>query len=380
MAEWTGALEDMVTGGGFWRDKRVLVTGHTGFKGSWLSLWLSGLGAKVEGFALPPPTQPNCFEAAQVGRHIESQNGDIRDASAVLRHFHRQQPEIVFHLAAQSLVRLSHRDPVGTYFTNVMGTVHILDAARQTRSARVIVVVTSDKCYENREQLWGYRESDAMGGHDPYSSSKGCAELVASAYRRSYFETPDHQPIRVATARAGNVIGGGDWAEDRLVPDCLRALGRSEVILLRRPNAVRPWQHVMEPLSGYLTLAQKLWLGDADVGSAYNFGPYDSEIQPVSAIVSKLVDLWGSGSWKTESTDSLHEAGLLALDSTLARSELGWRPRLSISEALGLTVDWFRAFQDGRAMDEVTRRQIEQYEERGDPSETQRAGGIHAVV
>jgi CDP-glucose 4,6-dehydratase len=365
----------MVTAGGFWRGKRVLVTGHTGFKGSWLSLWLARLGAQVEGLALPPPTQPSCFEAAGVGRRIQSHIGDIRDAAAVLRHFRRQQPEIVFHLAAQALVRLSHRDPVGTYLTNVMGTVHVLDATRQTGSARVIVVVTSDKCYENREQLWGYREGDAMGGHDPYSSSKGCTELVAAAYRRSYFENPNHPRTRLATARAGNVIGGGDWAEDRIVPDCLRALARGQTIIIRRHNAVRPWQHVMEPLAGYLALAQKLWHDDPGVGPAYNFGPYDSEIQPVSAIVSKIVDLWGGGSWKTEPTDNLHEAGLLALDSTLARSELGWRPQLSIPEALGLTIEWFRAYQNGCAMDEVTWRQIEQYEARVASAETRTVGG-----
>jgi CDP-glucose 4,6-dehydratase len=380
MADWAGALENMVMGGSFWHGKRVLITGHTGFKGSWLSLWLARLGAEVEGFALSPPTDPSCFEAAGVGRHIQSHIGDIRDADAVLRQFQRQQPEIVFHLAAQPLVRLSHRDPVGTYLTNVMGTVHVLDAARRTGSARVIVAVTSDKCYENREQLWGYREHDAMGGYDPYSSSKGCAELVAAAYRRSYFESPDRERTRLATARAGNVIGGGDWAEDRLVPDCLRALGRGETIVLRRPNAVRPWQHVMEPLAGYLTLAQKLWQGDRGVTSAYNFGPYDSEIQPVSAIVGKLVDLWGSGAWKVEPSDDLHEAGLLALDSTLARTELGWRPRLSVPDALALTVEWFRAYQAGCAMDEFTCRQIAEYEKRGESPVTPVVGGLSAHV
>lgn len=379
MAERQSAVEDMVAGEDFWRGKRVLITGHTGFKGSWLSLWLARVGARVEGFALEPPTQPSCFEVAGLGRYLQSHIGDIRDSVAVLKHFERQRPEIVFHLAAQPLVRLSHRDPAGTYLTNVMGTVHVLDAARKTGSARAIVAITSDKCYENREQLWGYRESDAMGGHDPYSSSKGCAELVAAAYRRSYFENSGID-TRLATARAGNVIGGGDWAEDRLVPDCLRALAQSETIVLRRPNAVRPWQHVMEPLAGYIMLAQKLWNGEPGLQPAYNFGPYDTEIQSVSSIVGQLVDLWGSGSWKTEPTDNLHEAGLLALDSTLARNDLGWRPRLSIPEALRLTVDWFRAFQAGCAMEEVTWGQIVQYEALGDSAARERAGEASVTV
>ena len=364
MAERAGALEDMVKGRQeFWQGKRVLITGHTGFKGSWLSLWLARLGARVEGFALDPPTQPSCFEAARVGSYITSNIGDICEADAILNQFRRQQPEIVFHLAAQPLVRKSHRDPVNTYLTNVMGTVHVLDAVRQTDEVRVAVVVTSDKCYKNRETMWGYRETDAMGGHDPYSSSKGCAELVSSAYRRSFFEGPAAKgKVRLSTARAGNVIGGGDWAEDRLVPDCIRALVRKEPIGIRRPHSVRPWQHVLEPLAGYLALAEKLWNRDTQTKAAYNFGPYDSEVQPVSWVVEKLIQLWGAGTWQTQPSGDLHEAGLLSLDSTLARSELGWKPLLSVAEALDLTVQWFRAHQSGCAMDQVTLHQIEQYE------------------
>ena len=254
----------------FWRGKRVLITGHTGFKGSWLSLWLAHMGARVEGFALNPPTQPNCFEVARIGSYITSNIGDICQADAIQNQFRRQQPEIVFHMAAQPLVRKSHRDPVSTYLTNVMGTVHVLDAIRQTDEVRVAVVITSDKCYENRETMWGYRETDPMGGHDPYSSSKGCAELVSSAYRRSFFEGPAAKGmVRLSTARAGNVIGGGDWAEDRRVPDCIRALVRGKTCH-RRPHSVRPWQHVLEPLAGYLALAEKLWNPDTQTKPAYN--------------------------------------------------------------------------------------------------------------
>ena len=352
----------MVGGDNFWRGKRVLVTGHTGFKGSWLSLWLARLGAEVTGLALDPPTQPNCFETARIGSYLTSQIGDIRNPQAVLDLFQRQQPEIVLHLAAQSLVRESYSDPAGTYSTNVMGTVNVLEAVRKTKSVRVLVVITSDKCYENRETRWAYREDDPMGGHDPYSSSKGCAELVSAAYRRSYFEPEKPQRVRMATARAGNVIGGGDWAKDRLVPDCMRALTSGETIVVRRPHAVRPWQHVLEPLSGYLTLAERLWHRELPGRAAYNFGPFDAEVQPVGAVVAKLIELWGSGSWVAQPSADLHEADLLSLDSTLARTELGWAPLLSVTRALEWTVEWFRAHLGGCSMDQIMFQQIAEYE------------------
>jgi CDP-glucose 4,6-dehydratase len=366
MAKWASALESMVAAANsFWLGKRVLITGHTGFKGSWLSLWLAQMGARVQGLALDPPTQPSCFDVARVGSYITSQIGDIRDQNTVLEVFRRHDPEIVFHLAAQSLVRESYRDPTGTYLTNVMGTVNVLEGVRQTDSVRVAIVITSDKCYDNRETRSSYRETDPMGGHDPYSSSKGCAELVSAAYRRSFFERTAGRPVRLATARAGNVIGGGDWAKDRLVPDCMRALERRETIVIRRPNAVRPWQHVLEPLAGYLVLAEKLWDCKGPLGSSYNFGPCDAEVQPVASVVTKLINLWGNGNWVAQPCADLHEATLLSLDSTLAHNELGWKSLMSFMTALEWTVEWFRAYLGGSTMDEVTLEQIARYQELG---------------
>lgn len=364
----------------FWAGKRVLVTGNTGFKGGWLSLWLARLGARVRGFSLDPPTSPSLFEAAKIGELAPTTRGDIRDYESVLTCFERQQPEIVFHMAAQPIVRRSYLNPIETYATNVMGTAHVLEAARQTVSVRVIVNVTSDKCYENREHHKGYRESDAMGGHDPYSSSKGCAELVSSAYRRSYFEAPGSEhPIALATVRAGNVIGGGDWAEDRLVPDCIRALMTGETIIVRNPDAVRPWQHVLEPLAGYLLLAQKLWEGGREYSGAYNFGPQDQDIQPVSYIVQNLVQQWQGGSWEVKSDGRFHEANLLKLDSTLARTQLGWSPQLHLDDAISLTAEWFRDHQAGKPMRDVTVSQIQRYHARTDSylvlAETESGGG-----
>lgn len=346
----------------FWRGKRVLLTGNTGFKGGWLSLWLSSMGAEVQGFALEPPTDPSLYEAARIGEKVGTTIGNICDFQAVLNQFRAQNPEIVFHLAAQSLVRRSYREPINTYMTNVMGTVHVLEAARQSDTVRVFVNVTSDKCYENREVPWGYRECDPMGGHDPYSSSKGCAELVAAAYRRSYFETSRaERRIALASVRAGNVIGGGDWAEDRLIPDCMRALMEGRTIVIRQPDAVRPWQHVMEPIAGYLQAAQRLWEDGSRYSGAYNFGPYEQDIQPVSFLLDRILTFWPGGSWETESGSRLHEANLLTLDSTLARTKLGWAPQLSVIEALRLTVEWFREYQSGRRMDQVTLGQIQNY-------------------
>lgn len=343
----------------FWRGKRVLVTGHTGFKGGWLSLWLHRLGAEVHGIALAPPTEPSLYNAAQLGNWVASYLGDIRDPEAVRAAIAASRPEIVFHLAAQPLVRRSYRDPVETYSTNVMGTVQVLEAVRQFGNTRVVLNITSDKCYENREVLWGYRETDPMGGHDPYSSSKGCAELVAAAYRRSFFASGE---TRVASVRAGNVIGGGDWAEDRLVPDCIRAFGSGKPIVIRRPHAVRPWQHVLEPLAGYLHYAQKLFEGQ-ELPAALNFGPWESDVQPVGEIVKRLAALWGGEArFEAQPDEGPHEAGLLILDSTLARHTLGWRPRLKLEDALRLTVEWYREFHAGACMGPVTESQISEYE------------------
>lgn len=343
----------------FWRGKRVLVTGHTGFKGGWLSLWLHRLGAEVHGIALPPPSEPNLYNAAKLSSRVAEYLGDIRDPEAVRAAIAGSRPEIVFHLAAQPLVRRSYRDPVETYSTNVMGTVQVLEAVRQFGNTRVVLNITSDKCYENREVLWGYRETDPMGGHDPYSSSKGCAELVAAAYRRSFFASGE---TRLASVRAGNVIGGGDWAEDRLVPDCIRAFGSGTPIVIRRPHAVRPWQHVLEPLAGYLQYAQKLFQGK-ELPTALNFGPWESDIQPVGEIVKRLTGLWGGEArFEVQSDEGPHEAGLLTLDSTLARHKLGWLPRLRLEDALRYTVEWYREFHSGACMATTTLGQISRYE------------------
>ncbi|MFO0868815.1 MAG: CDP-glucose 4,6-dehydratase [Pirellulales bacterium] len=346
----------------FWSGRRVLVTGHTGFKGSWLALWLQRMGAHVCGLALAPPTQPSLFDRAGVAAGLVDLRVDVRDADAVRQALTDHPPEIIFHLAAQPLVRLSYADPVTTYATNVMGTVHLLEAARRVASLRSVVVVTSDKCYENREWNWGYRESDPLGGHDPYSSSKGCTELVAAAYRRSFFSTAA-TPVGLATVRAGNVIGGGDWAADRIVPDILRALQRDESILVRNPRAIRPWQHVLEPLRGYLTLAQQLTEHPADWSEGWNFGPSEEDARPVEELVERAIALWGSGAWHTPlDRRPLHEARRLKLDCSQAQERLGWRPRLNLDAALRLTVEWHRAEQAGVDMRDFTWRQIEEYQ------------------
>lgn len=345
----------------FWFRKRVLVTGYTGFKGSWLCLWLSRMGAVVSGYSLPAPTKPSLFELARVADHVDGTNGDVRDLDALSDCINRQKPDILFHLAAQSLVRRSYADPVSTYATNVLGTVHVLEAARRCDGLGVILNVTSDKCYENREIPWSYRETDALGGYDPYSSSKGCAELVSAAYRRSFFSEP--HGIRLGSARAGNVIGGGDWAEDRIVPDCVRALLDGRPVPVRNPGSVRPWQHVLEPLAGYLLYAQRLWERTSELPPALNFGPSDGDIRPVSDLVRAVVERWGSpGSWTGAAGEPLHEAGLLNLDSTLARLKLGWRSRLTFEQAVTTTVDWYRQHQCGSALPQFTLAQIAAYE------------------
>ncbi|OEZ31552.1 CDP-glucose 4,6-dehydratase [Variovorax boronicumulans] len=350
----------------FWRGKRVFLTGHTGFKGSWLALWLGKHGAIVRGYALAPSTEPSLHALAAARSATDSLIGDVRDLGALRAALHEFAPEVVFHLAAQPLVRRSYVDPVETYSTNVMGTVHLLEAARACGSVRSIVVVTSDKCYENREWQWGYRENEPMGGYDPYSNSKGCSELVAASYRSSFFNEARHgeHGVALATARAGNVIGGGDWSEDRLVPDLLHAFAEGHVADIRNPHAVRPWQHVLEPLRGYMMLAERLYAEGPEWAQPWNFGPADSDARPVSWIADRLVDLWGGGAqWRSNAQeDQPHEASWLKLDCSKARQTLGWMPRWDLRQSLGAIVDWQRAWLDGRDMTDVTLEQIEQYE------------------
>lgn len=344
----------------FWQGKRVLLTGHTGFKGSWLSLWLQSLGAEVHGLALAPPTIPNLFTEAQVAKAMVSSTiGDIRDLATVQKTMHASQPEIIIHMAAQPLVRLSYAEPVETYATNVMGTVHVLEAARHTASVAAIVVVTTDKCYDNKEWIWGYREDEPMGGHDPYSNSKGCAELVTSAYRNSFLKA---QGKALASARAGNVIGGGDWAADRLVPDILRAFEQNTPVTIRNPHATRPWQHVLEPLSGYLTLAEKLYTQGQGFADGWNFGPNDEDARPVQWIVEHMVDTWGRGaSWQHDGGTHPHEANFLKLDISKAKALLDWQPRWPLATALKHISDWHQAWLAREDVHQVCLAQIQQY-------------------
>ena len=349
----------------FWRGRRVLVTGHTGFKGSWLSLWLQQLGAHVVGYALEPPTNPNLFQIAGVGRGMVSITADIRDLSTLSAAFAQHRPEVVFHLAAQPLVRLSYREPVETYATNVMGTINVLESVRQTDDVRAVVNVTSDKCYENREWWWGYRETEPMGGHDPYSSSKACAELVTAAYRESFFRAADGGAARVAvaSARAGNVIGGGDWAADRLVPDIVRAFLAGEPVVLRHPHAIRPWQHVLDSLSGYLLLAERLLTDGAAFAEPWNFGPDDGDVRPVGWVAEQISTAWGRpGSWKMDTGPRDHEATYLKLDNSKAKARLGWRPRWPLDRALAAASHWYLAYQAGDDMAALTLDQLRQYE------------------
>ena len=344
----------------FWQGKRVLLTGHTGFKGGWLSLWLQAMRATLRGLALTPPTEPALFDVARVAEGMDHCIADIRDFAAVTSAMDEFKPEIVIHMAAQPLVRLSYREPIETYATNVMGTVHVLEAARRAGSVRAIVNITTDKCYDNREWAWGYREDEPMGGHDPYSSSKGCAELVSSAYRKSFLKEAG---IAMATARAGNVIGGGDWAQDRLIPDILRALQHKQSVMIRNPHAIRPWQHVLEPLSGYLLLAERLYThGQADA-EGWNFGPRDEDAQPVRWIVERLCDIWGDGAcWNLHPGNHPHEANFLKLDISKARQRLQWTPRWSLEAALTRITEWHQAWLTGQDMRAICLTQISQYQ------------------
>jgi CDP-glucose 4,6-dehydratase len=366
-----------------WKGKRVLVTGHTGFKGGWLSLWLQGLGAELCGLALEPPTATNFFEDACVGQGMQSVIGDIRDAALVRRVFIDHRPEVVFHLAAQPLVRASYSDPLGTYATNVMGTAHVLDAARAVNSLRAVIVVTSDKCYENREWFWPYRESDRLGGFDPYSNSKACAELLVSAYRNSFFNPGDYarHGVAIASARAGNVVGGGDWAEDRLVPDAIRAFQQGRPVQIRTPGAIRPWQHVLEPLQGYLDVAELLLDKGMAGAEAWNFGPNPGDAKPVEWVVSELARLWGLGAgWEQEPGSHPHEAQTLKLDISKAAAQLGWQPRLQLAEALAITEAWYserwRRMRAGRLdMRAFTEAQIHAYSIRAGQERTTNPSG-----
>ena len=359
-------METMGLDKSFWKNKRVFVSGHTGFKGGWLTIWLKSLGARVSGYSLPPPTAPNLFEVAEVENGIDSRIGDVLDRVQLGEFFRRSQPEIVFHLAAQPLVRDSYVSPVETFATNIMGTVNILDEVRRIGNVRSVLVITSDKCYENREWAWGYREADVLGGHDPYSSSKACAELVTASYRRSYFNPKNHSKhgTGLATARAGNVIGGGDWAKDRLIPDIFRAIEHQQPLIIRNPLATRPWQHVLEPLRGYLMLSQKLYEEGSAYSEAWNFGPDDSDIRDVGWITSHVMSCLGEGAtWEIEEGFQPHEAGSLKLDCAKSKLKLRWNPILAVEDALERTSSWHTAYVSETNMREFTLSQIREIEE-----------------
>lgn len=357
MGRWKSSVESLVIQPNFWRGRRVFLTGHTGFKGAWMAMLLRAMGAEVHGFALPPDSVDGLFSVAAVDADVHHRVGDIRDLPLLRAALAEARPDTIIHMAAQALVRLSYEEPVGTFATNVMGTVNLLEAARSVPGVQAIVVVTSDKCYENVGAQRGYRETDPMGGYDPYSSSKGCAELVTSAYRRSFFQTDTS--ARVASARAGNVIGGGDWSRDRLVPDIMRAFIAGEVVRIRNPNAVRPWQHVLDPVIGYLTLVERMVAGGSRFAAGWNFGPHaDSEV-PVAQLVEKLAKQWGADArLQLDAGDNPHEAAYLTLDCSNAESDLNWHPTIGLDRALQLSAEWYRAFSAGSDMRAFTLRQI----------------------
>ncbi len=351
----------------FWRGRRVFITGHTGFKGGWLTLWLRRLGAEVTGYSLVPPTQPNLYTLAGVGEGIRSIIGDLDDLPKLRAAITEAKPEVVLHLAAQPLVHAGYADPVETFRTNLMGTVHVLDAVRRTPGVRALLNVTTDKCYENREWAWGYREIDPLGGFDPYSNSKACSELATASFRSAFFPPERHAEhgVAVATARAGNVIGGGDWGADRLVPDLIRAIVSDQPALIRRPDAIRPWQHVLEPLAGYLLLAQRLLEDGERYASAWNFGPAGDDARPVRWIVETMTRLWGDGArWQLDGLTHPHEAHHLRLDCSKSHAELAWRPRLDLETALDWTVHWYREYHVGSPTLELCEQQIADSETR----------------
>lgn len=364
------ALENMVAdfkiNAKFWKDKKILLTGHTGFKGSWMSIWLKSLGVDLIGYSLLPPTKPSLFEIANVKEGMISIEGNVLDFENFKKTIEKYKPEIIIHMAAQSLVHYSYLNPQSTYATNVMGTVNLLEAVRQTGKVKVVLNITSDKCYENKNQEVGYKEEDPMGGYDPYSSSKGCAELVTSAYLRSFFNPNEYSKhgIAVASARAGNVIGGGDWASNRLIPDIVRTIFNATTLKIRNPNAIRPWQHVLEPLSGYLLLVEKLWEGGAKYSEAWNFGPDDTDVKPVNWIVEKFIKLWGENvKREIDSNEKPHETQLLKLDCTKAKTKLNWKPKWDIDKALEKTADWYKALKEKNDMRDFSLSQIKEYNE-----------------
>ncbi len=349
----------------FWRGKNVFLTGHTGFKGGWLALWLLDMGAKVHGYALAPPTDPSLFAACGFRADLESSTiADILDVQALTNAVRRANPDIIFHMAAQPLVRQGYAQPLETFSVNVMGTAHVLEAARQAGKLKAIVNVTTDKCYENREWVWPYRENEALGGYDPYSSSKACSELVTAAYRQSFLGAAG---VQVATARAGNVIGGGDWAKDRLIPDFLRSMDAGTPISIRSPGAIRPWQHVLEPLAGYLALAEKLFAGDPQYAESWNFGPDESDARTVQEIVEYLCKLVPGSTWNCNPDQQMHEAHYLKLDSSKARMNLHWRPRWNLWTALDRTLGWHHSWKQGVKMQSLTQMQIHEYERNSGP-------------
>lgn len=344
----------------FWKDKRVFLTGHTGFKGSWLSLWLQDMGAVVKGFSLSPYTTPNLFEVADVEEGMESEIGDIRSLEAITKSMTTFNPDILIHMAAQPLVRLSYIEPVETYATNVMGTIHVLEAARKCKKLKSIVAITTDKCYENKEWPWGYRENEPMGGHDPYSSSKGCCELLIASYRNSFFNTADTPAL--ASVRAGNVIGGGDWSDDRLIPDILKAFEKLEPVVVRNPLSTRPWQHVLEPLSGYLVLAEELYTNGDDFAGGWNFGPKDEDCQSVEKILNTMIKTWGTGaSWQMDTNSNPHEAGFLKLDCSKAGQQLKWFPKWNLEFTLKSIVNWHKEWMQNSDMKKQCLNEIKLY-------------------
>lgn len=344
----------------FWKDKRVFLTGHTGFKGSWLSLWLQDMGAIVKGFSLAPLTTPNLFEVAYVAEGMESEIGDIRNLVAVTASMLSFNPDILIHMAAQPLVRLSYVEPVETYATNVMGTIHVLEAARKCQNLKSIVAITTDKCYENKEWPWGYRENEPMGGHDPYSSSKGCCELLIASYRNSFFNTTETPAL--ASVRAGNVIGGGDWSDDRLIPDILKAFEKSEPVVVRNPLSTRPWQHVLEPLSGYLVLAEELYINGDNFAGGWNFGPKDEDCQSVEKILKTMIKTWGTGaSWQLDTNSNPHEAGFLKLDCSKAGQQLKWFPKWNLEFTLKSIVNWHKEWMQSSDMKKQCINEIKLY-------------------
>ena len=345
----------------FWKNKKILITGHTGFKGSWLTIWLKKLGADITGFSKSIPTNPNLFEISNIAAEINSINGDVQDYQFLKETITKVEPEIVFHMAAQSLVIKSYSDPIETYSTNVMGTVNLLNAIRETKKSKIVINVTSDKCYENNESLEGYKEDDPMGGHDPYSSSKGCSELITKSFRESFFNSNTKENVALASVRAGNVIGGGDWAENRLIPDIIRSIKNNESVNIRNPNAVRPWQHVMDPLNGYISLAEKLY-DNQTFSEGWNFGPEKNEIKSVSWIINKFDELWKSKIDWIVQNNQLHEATNLILNCQKAKSRLGWNSKINTELALKWTIEWYTKYFENKDMRKITEEQINEFQ------------------